>query len=120
VLALSATVTTDRITSILGSDASIWTVTVSAPHKEIVKCRNQLSHMRALLRQLFDEIKAIHGQTTLLHVFPAMPVSLAVEFGRARSPKADMPWRVYDQVNALGGFVPALEIDTTGATRSAD
>jgi len=21
-----------------------------------------------------------------------------------------MPWRVYDQVNKLGGFVPALEI----------
>jgi hypothetical protein len=31
-----------------------------------------------------------------------------------------MPWRVYDQVNALGGFVPALEIQTTGATGNAD
>ncbi len=120
VLALSATVTTDRITSVLGSDASIWTVTVPVPHKEIVKSRNQLSEIRVLFRQLFDEIKAIHGQTTLLHVFPAMPVSLAVELGRARSPKADMPWRVYDQVNTLGGFVPALELYTTGATPNAD
>jgi SMODS-associated and fused to various effectors sensor domain len=53
----------------------------------------------------------VHGQDTLLHVFPVMPVSLAVELGRARSPKAEMPWRVYDQVSALGGFVPALEIN---------
>lgn len=120
VVAVSATVTTDRITSVLGSDASIWTVTVPVPHKEIVKSRSQLSEIRALFRRLFNEIKAIHGQTTLLHVFPAMPVSLAVELGRARSPKADMPWRVYDQVNTLGGFVPALEIHTTGATRNAD
>ncbi len=96
VLALSATVTADRITSVLGSDAAIWTVTVAIPHKEIVKSPNQLAEVRALFRRLLDEIKAVHGQTTLLHVFPAMPVSLAVELGRARSPKADMPWRLYD------------------------
>jgi hypothetical protein len=117
VLALSATITTDRITSVLGPDPSIWEVTVPVPHKEIVKSRDQLSDVRVLFRQLFDEIKAIQGQTALLHVFPAMPVSLAVELGRARSPKADMPWRVYDQVNGLGGFVPALEIATIGATQ---
>lgn len=110
VLALSATVTEGRVASILGSEAAIWTVTVPVPHKEIVKSPNQLSEIRPLFRQLFDEIKAVHGQSALLHVFPAMPVSLAVELGRARSPKADMPWRIYDQVNELGGFVPALDI----------
>jgi len=120
VLALSATVTADRITSVVGPEAAIWMVTVSVPNKEIVKSPNQLSEIRALFRQLFDEIKAVHGQTALLHVFPAMPVSLAVELGRARSPKADMPWRVYDQVNALGGFVPALDIHTRGAIGNAD
>ena len=120
VLELSATVTADRITSVLGATASIWTVTVPLPDKEIVKSRGQLSAIRTLFRQLFDEIKAAHGQTALLHVFPAMPVSLAVELGRARSPKADMPWRIYDQVNGLGGFVPALEIHTRGASHDAN
>jgi len=33
-----------------------------------------------------------------------------VEFGRVRMPKADMPWLIYDQVNARGGFIPALSI----------
>ena len=120
VLELSATVTADRITSVLGVTASIWTVTVPLPDKEIVKSRSQLSAIRTLFRQLFDEIKAAHGQAAILHVFPAMPVSLAVELGRARSPKADMPWRIYDQVNGLGGFVPALEIHTRGASHDAD
>ena len=78
---------------------------------EIVKSPAQLYEMRGLFSRVFDEIKAVHGQHTLLHVFPAMPVSLAVELGRARSPKAEMPWRIYDQVGVLGGFVPALEID---------
>ena len=111
VLAFSATVTADRITSVLGPDAAIWTLTVPSPHKELVKSPAQLSEMRGLFSRVLDEIKAMHGQRTPLHVFPVMPVSLAVELGRARSPKAEMPWRIYDQVGALGGFVPALEID---------
>lgn len=111
VLAFSAPVTADRITSVLGPDAAIWMMTVPFPHKEIVKSPAQLVVMRGRFSRLFDEIKAAHGQNTALHVFPVMPVSLAVEFGRARSPKAEMPWRVYDQVAALDGFVPVLEID---------
>lgn len=111
VLAFSASVTADRITAVLGPDAAIWTLTVPSPNKELVKSPAQLSEARGLFSRVFDEIKAVHGQDTLLHVFPVMPVSIAVELGRARSPKAEMPWRVYDQVGALGGFVPALEID---------
>lgn len=111
VLSFSATVTADRITSVLGPDAAVWTVTVPSPHKEIVKSPGQLSEVRGLFSGVLDEIKALHGQDTPLHVFPVMPVSLAVELGRARSPKAEMPWRIYDQVGALGGFVSALQID---------
>jgi hypothetical protein len=110
VLALSATVTPDRITSVLGTDASIWTVTVPTPHNDVVKSREQVSRFRSVLRPLFDQIKAAHSQTTPLHVFPVAPVSAAIEFGRTRMPKADMPWRLYDQVNARGGFVFALSI----------
>lgn len=111
VLSFSATVTVDRVTSVLGPDAAVWTMTVPSPNKEIVKSPGQLSEVRGLFGRVLDEIKALHGQDTLLHVFPVMPVSLAVELGRARSPKAEMPWRIYDQVGALGGFVPALQID---------
>lgn len=110
VMALSATVTPDRITSVLGSDVSIWTVTVPTPHNDVTKSVEQLSELRALLRPLLDQIKAAHGQTTPLHVFPAASLSAAVEFGRVRMPKADMPWRIYDQVSARGGFVFALSI----------
>jgi hypothetical protein len=110
VLALSATVTADRITAVLGPDASIWTVTVADPHNDVTKSREQISQLRSLLRVVMDRIKAAHGQTTPLHVFPVASVSAAIEFGRIRMPKADMPWRIYDQVNDRGGFVFALSI----------
>lgn len=110
VISLSATVTTDRITSVLGDNVSIWVVTVSSPHNDVVKSREQLSEFRASMRPLLDRIKAVHGQDTVLHVFPVCSVSTAVECGRIRMPKADMPWRIYDQVGARGGFVSALSV----------
>ncbi|WP_376786667.1 MULTISPECIES: SAVED domain-containing protein [Sphingobacterium] len=44
----------------------------------------------------------------VLHLFPAMPVALAVEFGRVWMPKADMTVKIYDQNSNLGGFIEAL------------
>lgn len=110
VLSLSATIDLKRVTSVLGEDASIWTITVDAPHNDLMKSREQLADLRAVLRRVFDRIKFAQGQSALLHIFPAAPVSACIEFGRVRMPKADMPWQLYDQVNPLGGFVPALSI----------
>jgi hypothetical protein len=110
VFELSATVSVERINRVLGEGTSIWSITVLSPHNDLTKSRRQVSEFRSLVRMTLDQIKAAHGQQEVLHVFPAMSISLAVEFGRVRMPKADMPWRVYDQVNALGGFVPALEV----------
>jgi hypothetical protein len=110
VLNVSASVTADRITSRLGANAAIWRVSVATPHNDIIKSPEHLSQFRTVLRQLLDRIKAEHGQESTLHIFPAAPVSVAIELGRVRMPKADMPWQIYDQNNALGGFFPALTI----------
>jgi allophanate hydrolase subunit 2 len=85
-------------------------VTLPTPHNDAIKSRDQLSRLRSLLRLALDRIKAAYSQSTVLHVFPAAAISVAVEFGRVRMPKADMPWLIYDQVNARGGFIPALSI----------
>ncbi len=110
VFSLSATVTPDRILAVLGQNVSIWKVRISAPHNDFLKTREQLWQFRSLIRPLLDRIKALHGQQTTLHIFPATPVAIAVELGRVRMPKADMPWLIYDQINAQGGFVPAINI----------
>jgi hypothetical protein len=111
VLALSATVVPERITKVLGPDAAIWTVTTPVPHNDLIKSREHLSQLRSVFRQLFDQIKAVYGAGTPLHVFPACAVSASIEFGRARMPKADMPWIVYDEIPSRGGFVLALHIN---------
>ncbi len=109
VLSLSATITDERITSII-PDACIWGITIPKPHNDFTKSRTQLSEFRLMIRPLLDRIKARHGQTTPLHIFPAASVSVAVELGRVRMPKADAPWKIYDQVNQRGGFIHALTL----------
>ena len=110
VIGTSATVTPDRVEKALGGQVSLWNVTIPRPNNDPVKSREDLARFRSLIRPLFDDIKAAHGQWTQLQVFPVTSVSLAVEFGRARMPKADMPWRIYDQNNKQDGFVPVLDI----------
>lgn len=109
-ISLSATITNDRISQVLGEDCSIYTITIPTPSNDYLKNKVHLEDFSIVVRQLFNEIKAVHGQLTELHIFPAMPVAAAIEFGRIWMPKADMPLIIYDQNTALGGFVKAVEI----------
>jgi hypothetical protein len=109
-LSLSGTITQDRINDVLGSDVSIWTLTIQNPNNDFLKTREQLSLFRQTFRELLNRVKAIHGQDALLHIFPACPVAIAIEIGRVRMPKVDMPYRLYDQNHILNGFSFAFDI----------
>ena len=110
VLSLSGRIHRNRVTAVLGTDISLWELTVNDCHNDFLKSRNQLSAFRTAARRLLVEIAQMHGQTTPLSIFPATPVSCAIELGRVRMPKAEMPWIIFDQNNKLGGFFKALEI----------
>lgn len=109
-LSLSATIDNSRIINVFNRDVSIWTLTIENPNNDFLKSREQLSLFRKKFRQLLDRIKSKHGQDTVLHLFPAVPVSVAVEIGRVWMPKADLPLRIYDQNRQTGGFLMAFEI----------
>lgn len=108
VLALSATVADERIFAVLGPEAAIWAIEADRPHNDIMKRAADLAEFRGLLRSVFDAIKATHGEQATIHIFPALPVSAAVEVGRVWMPKADLPLVIYDQNRKLNGFTRAL------------
>jgi hypothetical protein len=110
-IALSASVSDDRITSVLGDDAAIWMITIPSPHNDFLRSRAQLQELRRCFRQIFDNIKSKHGEDAELHIFPAMPVAAAIEFGRVWMPKADLAFTIYDQNRAKGGFFKTLKIE---------
>lgn len=109
-LALSATVNDDRITSVLGKDTAIWSLTCDQPGNDIMRRKDDLSTYKQLLRALFNQIKAYHGEGVLLHVFPIVPASAAVETGRVWMPKADLSMKLYDQNRTAQAFVPTISI----------
>jgi len=111
VLALSAAVANERISAKIGSDAAIWRITIPEPNNDYLKSAKQLRQFRDKIRPLLDEIKDWYPTGTLLNVFPAAPVSVCVELGRAIQPKAHMPLRLWDENKDLGGFVHALDIN---------
>jgi hypothetical protein len=112
VVSLSDRISDDRITSVMGENVSIWKLTVEKDflHNDFIRSQAQLSQFREIVRKLMVSIKEKHGQATPLHIFPAMPVSCAVEMGRVRMPKADMPWIIYDQNYKEEKFITALDI----------
>ncbi|MBX2995337.1 MAG: SAVED domain-containing protein [Bdellovibrionaceae bacterium] len=113
VLSLSADIADQRISDALGEgNYSLWKVTTQAPHIDFLKSPEQLRHFRSLMRTLLNKIKMKHGEGHHIHLFPAAPVAVCVELGRVRMPKADLPFRIYDQLwkGQKTGFFPALDL----------
>lgn len=108
-LGVSATVNNERLQAALGGSAAIWSLCADEPHNDILRRADDQATFRRELRRLYDRIKARHGEGTLLHLFPALPASLAVEVGRVWMPKSDLPLRLYDNHRSRG-FIPAFDI----------
>jgi hypothetical protein len=106
---LSDHVNHDRITRVL-NDANIWEVKIENPHNDFMMSKQQLSAFRKCVRQLMVDIKNKHGNDAPLHIFPVMPVSCCIELGRARMPKAEMPWIIYDHDVGTQKFNKSIEL----------
>jgi hypothetical protein len=109
-LSLSASIDNKRLTNVLGDDVSIWTITIETPDNDFLKSKEQLRMFRTEFRRLMNKIKKTHGHDNRLHLFPAVPVSIAIEIGRVWMSKADLPLSVYDENRSRGGFIHALDI----------
>jgi hypothetical protein len=109
-ISLSDHINYDRIYKDIGEETSIWELTIKVPGNDFLKSKSQLSLFRNKIRELMVAIKQHHGNTTPLSIFPAMPIACAVELGRARMPKAEMPWVIYDQNSKANGFIKTIEI----------
>lgn len=109
-LSLSANIDNSRITSTIGRDVAIWELTIDEPNNDFLKSREQLQAFRQCFRRLLNDIKIKCGETSKIYLFPAAPVSIAVEIGRVWMPKADLPIKIYDQNSKANGFVYTFEI----------
>jgi hypothetical protein len=78
VIDLSAEIINDRITSVLGADAAIVHLTVAMPNRNFVTNPSVQTNFVEAFRQVIEAIKNRPSHPSIIHVFPAMPNSLAV------------------------------------------
>ena len=109
-LELSATINDERIISVVGKDTSIWSFSIDNPNNDCIRTKEDLKEFRVKIRVLLNKIKAFHGENVELSVFPAMPISAAIELGRVWMPKADLPMIIFDQNRMKNGFFKTIEI----------
>lgn len=110
-LSVSGTVQPDEATDALGMPPdAIWTIEADVPGVDFLAHREQLNEFGAHFRDVLTEIRKAHGPDSTVHVFPALPNSLAVEAGRLLLPKADPTLLVYDRNRDAPGFAYALAL----------
>lgn len=106
-ISLSADIVEDRITAVTKDKLAIWKLTIDSPNNNFLKHPEILEDFRVVVRSILNRIKEIHGHNTVLKVFPCMPNSASIEFGRVWMPKADMEMEIYDERD---GFRKAITI----------
>lgn len=109
-LSLSGTVHPPEIEQALGSSAPIYTLTHARPNRDFLRSKEQLELFRNEWHRLLSAIRGDHGEGCEIHLFPAVPCSVAVEIGRSLLPKSDPHLVVYDHDKGRGGFVRAVVI----------
>lgn len=107
-LELSASIADDRVRAVLGDACSIWSITHPVPGNDYLRRLSDLEDLKATMREALRGILLSDPTAKGIHVFPAMPVSAAVELGRVWMPKADHSLILYDE---YGGFHHALTIE---------
>ena len=104
-LEISAKIVDERVHAVLGTDAAVWSIAAVDAHNDIMRRSQDLADFARLFRTTLDAIKVAHGENAVVHLFPAIPVSAAVEAGRSWQPKAHPALKIYDQNRKLGGFI---------------
>jgi hypothetical protein len=109
-LSLSGMIHPSEIHRAMGGEVPIYTVSVHRPRRSFLVAKEQLELFRVRWYELLSDVRAKHGEACEVHVFPAVPPSVAVEMGRALLPKSDPYLVVYDHDRTSGGFTSALTL----------
>jgi len=108
-LSLSSIIVPERVKDVLGDEVAIYSIMIDTPNRTFVTNPTIMDDFISKSRAVMEQIKQRHGKGSDIHVFPAMPVSLAVRFGMDYMPKTDNKLLVYDE-QLEKGFVYALSI----------
>lgn len=109
-LSLSGDVLRTDVEEALGYLLPLYTIAIDDPRRDFLRVEEELERFRKAWMSLLAEIRGAHGADAKIHLFPAVPNSVAIEIGRTQLPKSDPPISVYDHDKEQGGFTRALTL----------
>lgn len=113
VLALSGPVTSDSIPSTIDDAFTVYEIGLEnrPSTTAFLRQREDLEAFREAYRSLLARIRGEHAGVRELHVFPAVPVPVAVACGFDLLPKVDPELVIYDNQKGEGGFIERLRVN---------
>lgn len=114
VLSLSGAISLTSLPAHVDESFSVYVLTLQdvTPNPGFLRQREDLDAFRATYRSLLAELRKQHPSARQLHVFPAVPAPVAIACGFDLLPKVDPVLCVYDNVQAEGGFVQRLNVES--------
>jgi hypothetical protein len=110
-LSISDSIPSTAIASMLaGKKAVPYALRAPTPSTTLVRVPQDVHDFGLTFQGLMGLIRTRHGEQCTLHLFPAIPVSLAVQVGRVLLPKVHPPLRLYDYDAKRKGFSYALTL----------
>jgi hypothetical protein len=108
-ISITSEVQVSSLHAALPSKLPVVQVRVKNPALDTVRSKAHVEEFAVSVRRAME---ALHRQgVTRIHVFPAVPVALAVTFGRSLLPKLHAPLELYDYNRDAGGWRFAFSID---------
>jgi hypothetical protein len=96
ILSLSGQVHQEEVKRVLSKELPIYELTIATPGRDYLQAQEQLELFTREWRELMTRIRATHGPKCEVHLFPAVPASVAIEMGRAMLPAADPVMHLYN------------------------
>jgi hypothetical protein len=111
---ISGWISRERVTMALGREPLIYELRAREPGRDFLRSRKRLElfgyEVRKLLVALLVALRDAHDHYKPIHIFPALPAPMAIEFGRSIK-SFDTPFIVYEYQNSQRRFVPALVVN---------
>ena len=107
-ISITADISEERIRSIIGEEYDIIKIKSNIHGNDIIKSKSQIEIYKNKIREVYELIKDVYGRDCEINIFPAMPISIAVETGRCWMKKTHPSLVIYDEKN---GFKKALTIE---------
>jgi hypothetical protein len=102
VIEVSAPVDPEKVAGAMTGDYAIYRLASSTQTPDAVRNRQDPVTFAAAVRRAINDVVERHGTGCDVHVFAALPVSLAVAFGRALLPKAHPRLHLYEYTASTG------------------